>query len=231
MQFIIKFIKAHRDYKKFNFIVIVFLYNNARMKSLSFHFHKGLIMKKNTYSNKRELKKNSSFLNNPIVMLIGFCILSLAGWMIFKRVHKSIQPKEEFVIAANIIRSIDNDCKIIKLIGNNNPINFFNIKEFSGNTVGSIQIADPEKWKGPYLDYIPSYNDQPLSLVNTASGIYIVPGNGTVLANNKIVGTDIIIDDKTDMNNIVKEYPELILDNKKALYIAVEIKLPASIQE
>lgn len=182
-------------------------------------------MKKNTYSNKRELKKNSSLLNNHMVMLIGFFMLAFASWMVFKRIHKTHSPKEEFLIAANIIRSIDNDCKIIKLIGNNNPVNFFNIKEFSGNTIGSIQIADPLKWHGPYLDYIPSYNDVPLSLVNTASGLYIVPGNGTLLENGKIMGTDIIIDQNTNMDEIIKNYPELLLENKKILYAPVNVKL------
>lgn len=161
-----------------------------------------------------------------IIMFISIALLGMYTlFYLYKKFH-GYKPHQEFALAAKILHEIDKNCKITKLLGTRNTIDFLNIKEFTGNTVGSIQLADPEKWKGPYLDHVPTYNNVPLVLAHTASGLYIIPGNGTILSDGSIMGNDVVIDIMTDMKNIDTQFPGLITRNKESLYVPLSLELP-----
>ena len=60
----------------------------------------------------------------------------------------------------SILERIDKECKILSFDYQKNRINFLNVKSFSGSEVGSINLAFPKKWEGPYLLDNPTYQEK-----------------------------------------------------------------------
>jgi hypothetical protein len=156
-------------------------------------------------------KKQSSKNNNNnlyyIITTISAALIILFSFYYYMSHKKNLHPSVKTLV--DIIEKIDQSCRIQKCINQHNTIDFLNVKEFAGNTVGSIILEKPEKWIGPYVDTIIMYNEKPLSLFVNSLGCYIVPSNDTVLEDGATIGKDIIFDDTTDMKNIIKDYPSL----------------------
>jgi len=151
---------------------------------------------------KNTLKKSNL---NIFLILIILILVSITGYLFFKK-----KPcNKQFSEIVKIIEKIDEKCKIQLFTNKKNSINFLNIKEFSGNHVGSIQIGDPKNWEGPYMTEIPSYKNVPLEIFVHSSGCYVIPGDGTILDDGKIIGKDILFDEKFDLNKFLEEYSSL----------------------
>lgn len=176
------------------------------------------------------LKKSLPKKQNYIYHVIFLISIFLAGLLIFFSFKKNNNCNQQFLEIAKIIEKIDKKCKILCFIDEHNPINFLNVKEFSGNTIGSIQISDPKKWEGPYLNEVPFYGEKPISIFVHQSGVYLVPGNGTSLDNGKIIGKDIVFDKNFNEENLIKTFPELTKNGKKLICkINIDFKLPEKI--
>jgi hypothetical protein len=123
---------------------------------------------------------------------------------------------------AQVLKKINDDCYILSVHGQKNPINFLNIKKggFSGSQVGPLNLARPAKWQGPYEGHTLEIQDIPYLLVKTKKGYFISPGLGVKLPNGKIIGKDIILDENADINELISSG---LTYNSKPLVASVQI--------
>jgi hypothetical protein len=103
----------------------------------------------------------------------------------------------------HIFKEIDKTCTILGFIHQKNYIDFLNIKSFEGSQVGSMNLAYPEKWQGPYLKETLTMQECPYMIVKNKKGLFIVPGEGVKLANGKIIGKDILFDYRSDIEKLM----------------------------
>jgi hypothetical protein len=166
-----------------------------------------------------------SFIKNNIIYIsIFFLIICFLGYYFLnnKNYQNAIFPDVKKIEEA--IKNIHKNCIILNFLNENNPVDFLNVKEFSGNIIGSIQIEKPEKWEGPYLPSVILYKNKPFSIFVHKSGYYIVPGIETILDDEKVIGKDIIFNQETDMETILRQYPSLN-PNGKALIKKIDIEI------
>lgn len=139
------------------------------------------------------------------------------------------------MIAAEVIRlrdifhRIHKTCTIIDFDEQKNPINFLNVEKFTGSEVGPMNLVHPEKWEGPYLQDNPTLYNISYQVVSTKKGYYITPGDGVKLPNNKIIGKDIILDQKARIDAMMVNAEELMYKDKP-LAARLELGTPANIQ-
>lgn len=104
---------------------------------------------------------------------------------------------------AQIFKRIDRDCRIVGFDHEKNYIDFLNVKGFLGSQVGSMNLAHPIKWEGPYLADNPTIQEKYYMMVITSKGWFIAPGDGVKLANGKVIGKDIVYNKDTDFDELV----------------------------
>jgi len=85
---------------------------------------------------------------------------------------------------------IDKACSVLSMRGERIELNFFTVAKFVGSEIGGLQLAYPEKWKGPYLHYNPHFQQKIYELVTAQDGLFIVPGLHIKLPNGYVVGRD-----------------------------------------
>lgn len=167
------------------------------------------------------------------VLLIGIAIFSVRSKT--KQFSGDAMASDIMQLAA-IFKSIHEDCTILSFDYQKNPINFLNVKAFSGSEVGSMNLAHPENWKGPYVEDNLAMQNKEYQIVRTDAGYFIVPGKGVKLPNDQVVGEDIEFNQNADIvalsqNNQPLNFEgkqlaaQLILDNDKDLFRLNELDL------
>lgn len=127
---------------------------------------------------------------------------------------------EGILIADNIARlseileRIDTTCKIISFDAQKNPINFLTVRGFAGSEVGSMNMSYPTHWQGPYLHKELSIQGIPYMVVKTTKGYFITPGDGVRLPSGKVIGTDIVLDEKADIEALIRDEQSLMFEGK-----------------
>ncbi len=116
----------------------------------------------------------------------------------------------------DIFMRIDADCHILNFEHQKNYIDFLNVVKFVGSEVGSMHVEYPDKWNGPYLQDNPTMQEKQYQIVRTQKGYYIVPGEGVELSNGKIIGKDIMFDEKADIDAMLKD-PQALQCNEYVL--------------
>jgi hypothetical protein len=111
---------------------------------------------------------------------------------------------KDLAVLQAIFKKIDDRCKILGFDYQKNPINFLNIQTFKGSEVGSMNLTYPAQWQGPYVPENLRMQGKEYQVVKTKAGLFIVPGDGVQLPNGLIVGKDIILNEKTDMSELIK---------------------------
>jgi len=106
---------------------------------------------------------------------------------------------------ASLFTTIDKQCTILSFDYEKNHINFLNVGTFSSSEVGSMNLAHPEHWQGPYVDDNPTMQGKEYEVVRTFKGYYIVPGTGVKLPNGKVIGTDLILNEKSDIERLIQD--------------------------
>lgn len=136
-----------------------------------------------------------------IISLMLASFLALTIWQLRYQTKETIGN----VIAADIARlqkifeAIDRDCGILGFDHQKNPINFLNVKSFSGSEVGSMNLMYPDRWKGPYLPDNLVVENKEYQIVHTKKGYFITPGDGVRLPNGKVMAKDIMLDEDADL--------------------------------
>lgn len=103
-----------------------------------------------------------------------------------------------------IFEDIHKTCRILSFDYPKNPINFLNVQTFTSSEVGSMNLAHPKKWQGPYVEDNLEVQGIAYQVVRTKKGYFITPGDGVTLPNGKKVGSDIPIDENTDISALVQ---------------------------
>ena len=113
-----------------------------------------------------------------------------------------------------IFKKIDDAAGIVDFDHQKSYIDFLNVGSFSGSEVGAMNLRNPKKWQGPYLKENPTIQEQNYQIVRTKKGFFIVPGDGVVLSNGKIIGKDIIFDENADIPAMMSDPTMLNFQNK-----------------
>jgi hypothetical protein len=115
-----------------------------------------------------------------------------------------------------IFQKIDKKCKILDFEHQKICINFLTVKGFASSEVGSIDLAYPTNWEGPYVQDNPEIQGKEYQIVRTKKGYFITPGDGVKLSNGKVVGKDIVLDEKADIAKMMQD-PKFLNFNGKPL--------------
>ncbi len=178
----------------------------------------------------RYIKKRNDLLHGYIIpggialflaIFAGLSILSLRYSR--KNVAKSVLT-DDIAQLAQIFKKINKTARIMSFDHQKNWIDFLHIKKdgFIGSELGSMNLAYPKKWAGPYLKDNPTYRGKEYQVVRTTKGYFIVPGNGVTLPNGKVLGKDIILDENADIEQLAREKDGLMSGDKP---LAVKIKV------
>ncbi len=139
------------------------------------------------------------------LVYIGFAaILIFIGFSIKESFYRERQiggciMADDVTKLQKIFEKIHQTCQIISFDYHKNPINFLNVKEFTSSEVGPMNLAYPQKWQGPYVEDNPEVQGKAYQVIRTKQGHFIVPGDGVVLPNGKKLGSDVPIDENTDI--------------------------------
>ena len=121
----------------------------------------------------------------------------------------------------NTLNKIDNDCSILGIENERNYVDFLTVKDFVGSEVGSLNLAYPKKWKGPYLHDNPTMQGKLYEIIKTKDGVFIVPGKGVKLPNGFKVGKDFQITYNSPMFEMIEKNGRL---NYKGMALAAQLK-------
>ena len=141
----------------------------------------------------------------PVATSILF--VALLGISVFNLIYRTREIKDEIISSdiarlSKIFEKINKDCEILGFDYPKNNINFLNVAKFSGSEIGSMNLAYPSQWKGPYLKDNLEIQQKVYQVVKTNYGYFIVPGQGVILSDKKIIGEDIIFDKRTDIEKL-----------------------------
>ncbi len=162
----------------------------------------------------------------PLIVLVLFGIFvtvaiinTLSG---SKQALTSVIQQNEKTIVEKL-ELIERTCKIINVEQTKNPINFLTVGSFDGSQVGPLNLKHPERWQGPYLSSNPTAQGKDFMLVRTKNGYFVVPGDGVRLPSGKIMGSDIQLDEHSDIAAMMTD-GGLLYHNGMSLALPVTIK-------
>lgn len=152
----------------------------------------------------KNLKTTSSYtLGIGTCLLVLFVITFIAYWH-QTRLFPAQVMANDIAQLAKIFEIINERCGIIDFQKDHNDIDFLNVITFEGSEVGSMNLKFPEKWEGPYLKTNLTIQEKYYQVAKTKHGYFVLPGDGVIVMNEKIMGKDIIIDKNTDITDLIK---------------------------
>lgn len=176
-----------------------------------------------------QLAHNSGAIRGSLIPILAGSVFVLFIIIAIVNSFISIKNTDADIIKADIkklsevFNQIEKDCKIIDFENEKSIINFLNVKSFEGSQVGPVNLKHPEKWKGPYLKQNPTIQGKDYMVVRTRLGYYIMPSEGVKLPNGKIIGKDIKIDEKSDIQKMMADNNALSFKGQP-LAILLDIK-------
>ncbi len=150
------------------------------------------------------LKKNITPINASILLIALFVLVLMRSWQ-ESHVYSDQIIVEDLGRLQEIFTNIDHTCTIIGFEHHKNYIDFLNVTSFVGSEIGSMNVAHPERWQGPYLHDNPTVQEQLYQVIKTKKGYYIIPGDGVKLSNGSVMGKDILIDENTDVQTLIAD--------------------------
>ncbi len=145
------------------------------------------------------------------IMLIGVFVFRLFYQV---RVGTDLIISQEVQQLVEIFKRIDKKCKIIDFDYQQNHINFLNVKSFEGSEVGSMNLAYPKQWEGPYLSDNPTIQEKEYMIVRTKKGYFVTPGQDVRLGNGRVIGKDIILNENADILAMMHDENALMFKGK-----------------
>ncbi len=119
------------------------------------------------------------------------------------------------------LEKIDKDCSILSMDNVQNNVDFLNVKSFTGSEIGSLNLAYPKNWRGPYLYDNPTFKGKSYRIVKAKDGVFVIPGDGVKLPNGLIVGKDFKITPDSLISKMIESRGKL---NYKGSSLAVQLK-------
>ncbi len=184
---------------------------------------KKVVKKSNT---RRSQKAKVSFAKGVPMLALGVfaALFAISLFMLFRQSKSTTDAiiVQDVVQLKQIIEGIDKDCKIIDLEHVKNYVDFLTVEKFVGSEVGALNLSYPDNWKGPYGNDNPTVQQQQYIILKTKDGHYIVPGDGVKLANGKVIGKDIVLDEQSDVDALLQS-SDALKSEQGALGIKVDI--------
>lgn len=152
-----------------------------------------------------------------IIIIVVLGILFVASMFMYwyqVKIDTNELISQQVMQLQQIFKKIDEVAGIVDFDHQKSYIDFLNVGSFSGSEVGAMNLRDPKKWQGPYLKENPTIQEQNYQIVRTKKGFFIVPGDGVVLSNGKIIGKDIIFDENADIPAMMSDPTMLNFQNK-----------------
>lgn len=168
----------------------------------------------------------------PIAVVVG--IVFFIGITFMDTVYRAkddagMMMTNEVIRLRDVFHRIHKTCVIIDFDAQKNPINFLNVEKFTGSEVGPMNLVHPEKWEGPYLKENPTMFHIAYQVVSTKKGYFVTPGDGVELPNKKVIGKDIILDQKANIDAMMAN-PQELMYKDRPLAARLELGSPANIQ-
>lgn len=153
------------------------------------------------------------------VVLTVILFVLLIGTAVWRFKYAPDSKVEAYIVQdlttlATVFKKIDNECTIIGIKHQRDYIDFLNVISFVGSEIGPINLAYPDKWKGPYLKENPTIQGKLYQIIHTHQGYFIAPGDGVTLSNGKTVGKDILFDENADLKNLSCQAGALSFEGK-----------------
>lgn len=161
------------------------------------------------------------------ILLVG-AFIALSFFTTYKKTNETVglMISEHVSHLGDVFTKIHKTCGILSFDYQKNPINFLNVKSFSGSQVGSMNLLHPKKWKGPYVHTNPTIQHSDFQVVRTHQGYFVAPGEGTKLPNGLTVGKDIILNETADIIKMAQQGGVLNYKGK-----SLTIAIPTQTQE
>jgi len=162
-------------------------------------------------------KKKLGGSRGPVITIA--IIVLLLGITIFNYWRQAPEYGTELIVKdldtlVDIFGRIDKSARIMKFDKQIDSINFLTVGSFKGSEVGSMNLAYPDHWQGPYLESNLRLQGIDYQIVTTKKGCFITPGNGVRLPNGKIMGKDIVLDEHSDIEALRHEEGMLLHKGK-----------------
>jgi hypothetical protein len=155
------------------------------------------------------------------IFIILFAISAITLW---RNSRQSLDEAahDDIVKLQKVFERIHKDCYIVDFERICNPIDFLNVVTFSSDRVGSMELAFARRWKGPYLKHNLRIQNKLYAVLKNKQGYFIVPGYGVRLANGKIIGKTLRLDQNCDMKKLMQDYNALLSESG---VLAAQIKV------
>ena len=163
-------------------------------------------------------------------IIIGLIIISIVNFYYRSNILTGTMIADDVKKLAKIFNTIHKQCRILSFDVQQNPINFLNVEKFSGSEVGSMNLAYPNEWKGPYLPDNPTVQGVEYMVVDTERGYFITPGEGVELPNDKVIGKDIILNKEADITAMMHNRAQLYYNGRPLAARMLELR-PSRVQE
>lgn len=177
---------------------------------------------------KRKLKSiQATLYHYKYALLSGGLFAILFLFALAQLLHQARTISDQLIVEdvqrlSQIFKTIDENCKIISFEHQKNYIDFLNVEKFVGSEVGAMNLMAPEKWKGPYLKDNPMVQDKLYQVVRTRNGYFVTPGDGVRLANGKVIGKDIVLDEHANIEALIND-PQGLQYKGKSLAASIHI--------
>ena len=147
--------------------------------------------------------KQYSFIAGTI-FISGLFIIFIIKNLLDNSQERAFSLVQDLKQLERILSSIDKECNILSIINNRGLLNFFTVEKFIGSQVGCLNLAYPDRWKGPYLKTNPTFQGVFFELIKTDEGLFILPGDGVRLPNGVIMGESFVVRQKTSILSALK---------------------------
>ena len=177
----------------------------------------------------RTMGKSGLFIQKYFAVF-SITLLTLLLSFVFWRVWHSRPYVLSNIIAEDlagiekVLNRIDKECNILSIRSDRATIDFLTVQKFVGSTIGCLNLAYPERWKGPYLQINPSIQENFYEIVHAKDGYFVLPGTGVKLANGKEMGKDVIITHNTVVKQLLQPGGTLNF-NGKAMGFRIGFKI------
>lgn len=166
------------------------------------------------------MKKDCLFSPQTWFGLISGIVIILitlyAGYTFFqeKTVHGGSLIQNDIAQIVSILKQIDSSCDILSIRSGRNPIDFLQVEKFASSEIGPLNLAHPNNWAGPYLQDNLTYDERPYDLIATKKGFYVVPGYGARLPNGTIMGHELMLTQRSNIDELIEPGGKLFFDNR-----------------
>lgn len=175
--------------------------------------------------NEVSYKSNPNFIIPVLTAIFFIVLMSISLYKMFYdvKISSDVVIVKDVKELARIFEKIDKDCKILNFEHQKTRVNFLQVRSFDGSEIGSMSLAYPKNWKGPYIGDNPTVQGQEYQVIKTKKGLFVTPGYGVKLGNGKIVGKDIILDENADIQKMAQDGGDLNF-NGQAMATKINVK-------